>query len=342
MYGWSESMEPDGDRREPKPAADVWDRPADDWDRRQQESSGGRHRQRPAGGRDEPAGPTGGPASGHRIGGASSADSPPANKGPRVGHRTRRPVLIGATAAATLAVSLGVGAAALSDGDELIPTSGYRDIVATKPTSYHQGGGSRAERRSSTSSSSGPSATPSTAAPSRSTGERRGPAPEASRYTAKPRPTRVRKTAAPRPTQVSTTAPTTAPAPAGVSAEAGEVIRLANAERAKAGCAALSVDDKLMTAAQRHSQDQADHRKMSHTGSNGSSPGDRLGDVGYQWRTYGENVAWNQQSPEAVMTAWMNSPGHRANILNCSFTEIGVGVASSNGPYWTQVFAAPR
>ncbi|WP_019869843.1 CAP domain-containing protein [Salinispora oceanensis] len=120
------------------------------------------------------------------------------------------------------------------------------------------------------------------------------------------------------------------------------MIRLANAERAKAGCAALSVDDKLMTAAQRHSQDQADHRNMSHTGSNGSSPGDRLGDVGYQWRTYGENVAWNQQSPEAVMTAWMNSPGHRANILNCSFTEIGVGVASSNGPYWTQVFAAPR
>ncbi len=120
------------------------------------------------------------------------------------------------------------------------------------------------------------------------------------------------------------------------------MIRLANAERAKAGCAALSVDDKLMTAAQRHSQDQADSRKMSHTGSNGSSPGDRLGDVGYQWRTYGENVAWNQQSPEAVMTAWMNSPGHRANILNCSFTEIGVGVASSNGPYWTQVFAAPR
>ena len=66
---------------------------------------------------------------------------------------------------------------------------------------------------------------------------------------------------------------------------------------------------------------------MSHDGSDGSDVGDRLDRVGYAWRTYGENVAWNQQTPAAVMDAWMNSPGHRANILNCSFTEIGVGVA---------------
>ncbi|TWH68823.1 CAP domain-containing protein [Micromonospora olivasterospora] len=128
----------------------------------------------------------------------------------------------------------------------------------------------------------------------------------------------------------------------GVSAQAQEVVDLVNAERAKAGCAALKIDDKLMTAAQRHSQDQADHRKMSHDGSDGSDVGDRLDRVGYTWRAYGENVAWNQRTPAAVMDAWMNSPGHRANLLNCSFTEIGVGVATSNGPYWTQDFGTPR
>ncbi|MGK5522375.1 CAP domain-containing protein, partial [Micromonospora sp. URMC 107] len=135
---------------------------------------------------------------------------------------------------------------------------------------------------------------------------------------------------------------TKTPVGSGTSSQARQVVDLVNAERAKAGCGALGIDDKLTTAAQRHSQDQADHRNMSHTGSDGSDPGDRLDRVGYAWRTYGENVAWNQQTPAAVMDAWMNSPGHRANILNCAFTEIGVGVASSNGPYWTQVFAAPR
>jgi len=451
VYGWSESMEPDDNRRRPEPAADGWDRPADGWDRRQQtahrraesetpqgwaaagssyhdqpsrggqaaptwqhtdgwqqESAGGWRRQ-PTGWRDEPsgggrhaAGATGGPevtggwrpeetatrptagyeddmTSMRPVAGAAPADATSANKGPRVGHRNRRPVLIGAAAAATLVVSLGAGAAALSDGGDTVPTSALKDIVATNPTSYEGG---------VTSSSSSPSTAWSNASQSRSENARRKSAASSrhstrsrfdqerhrgsyrskpSHTTTAPSPTRVPTTApsptrvpttapsptqvpttAPSPTQVPTTAPsptqvpTTAPSDGGVSTEASEVVRLVNAERAKAGCAALSIDEKLMTAAQRHSQDQADQQKMSHTGSNGSSPGDRITAVGYQWRTYGENVAWNQQSPEAVMTAWMNSPGHRANILNCSFTEIGVGVASSNGPYWTQVFATPR
>ncbi|PZF88686.1 CAP domain-containing protein, partial [Micromonospora deserti] len=177
-----------------------------------------------------------------------------------------------------------------------------------------------------------PSATPTTAKPT--------PSPT---RTTKPKPSPSRTTAPSRQLAERSSAPTsTAPAASGVSAQAREVVDLVNAERAKAGCGALSIDDKLMTAAQRHSQDQADHQDMSHTGSDGSDAGDRLDRVGYSWRTYGENVAWNQKTPAAVMDAWMNSPGHRANILNCAFTEIGVGVASSNGPYWTQVFAAPR
>ena len=119
------------------------------------------------------------------------------------------------------------------------------------------------------------------------------------------------------------------------------MVDLVNAERAKAGCKALSINDKLTTrrpAAQPgpgRPQEHVAHRQRR------QQRRPRLDRVGYAWRTYGENVAWNQQTPAAVMDAWMNSSGHRANILNCSFTEIGVGVASSNGPYWTQVFARP-
>ncbi|MFF5179741.1 CAP domain-containing protein [Micromonospora sp. NPDC000316] len=129
----------------------------------------------------------------------------------------------------------------------------------------------------------------------------------------------------------------------GTSAAAtGRVLELVNARRSEAGCAPVHSDPELTTAAQRHSQDQADHRSMSHTGSDGSDVGQRLDRAGYAWRTYGENVAYNQPTPEAVMDAWMNSPGHRANILNCAFTEIGVGRADTgDGPYWTQNFAAP-
>ncbi|NED57132.1 serine protease, partial [Micromonospora aurantiaca] len=134
---------------------------------------------------------------------------------------------------------------------------------------------------------------------------------------------------------------TKATATTGLSAELQKVVTIVNQERAKAGCKALTVNAKLNLAAQRHSQDQADHKKMDHTGSDGSQPWDRVKAAGYSYRMVGENVAWNYQTPAAVMEGWMNSEGHRKNILNCSYTQIGVGVARSNGPYWTQVFATP-
>ncbi|MER7456184.1 CAP domain-containing protein [Micromonospora sp. NPDC126480] len=257
----------------------------------------------------------------------------PADAGNRPNRRLKRPVLIGgAAAAATLVVSLGIGAVALSGGDDATPTSAVDDTVATAPA-LPEGGEAPAELLDPTS----PSAAPTSAKPSPSATPSRKPSPAASRSTATARRNQAPRTTAP------ATGGATAPSGGGsVSAQAREVVNLVNAERAKAGCGALSIDDKLMTAAQRHSQDQADHQNMSHTGSDGSDPGDRINRVGYQWRTYGENVAWNQKTPAAVMDAWMNSSGHRANILNCAFTEIGVGIASSNGPYWTQVFAAPR
>jgi uncharacterized protein YkwD len=126
------------------------------------------------------------------------------------------------------------------------------------------------------------------------------------------------------------------------SAESGptdRVLVLVNAEREKAGCAPLTENAKLTKAAQDHSQDMADHQNMSHTGSDGSSMSDRLSRVGYAFRSAGENVAAGYTSPESVMDGWMNSAGHKANILNCGFKEIGIGLAQP-GYYWTQDFGS--
>ncbi|MGW5124066.1 CAP domain-containing protein [Streptomyces sp. NPDC004069] len=119
------------------------------------------------------------------------------------------------------------------------------------------------------------------------------------------------------------------------------IVELVNSERAKVGCSALTVNDKLAKAAQAHSEDMATQQNMSHTGSDGSNPGDRITQAGYSWQSYGENVAYGYATPEQVMAGWMSSAGHKANILNCSFKEIGVGLAQP-GNYWTQDFGAAR
>ncbi|WFF03359.1 CAP domain-containing protein [Micromonospora sp. WMMD964] len=260
-------------------------------------------------------------------GGAAGRAGEGRHRSPR---RWRKPMMIGgAAAAATLVVTFGVGALAMpGGGDGADQPTAVDDTFAasqapTEPPAID------------TLAAPSPSAAPSSAQPSPTPSKVVKPTPAASRTTAASR--RARSTAP------STTSGSGSGGSSGtVSSQAREVVDLVNAERAKAGCKALTIDDKLMTAAQKHSQDQADHQNMSHTGSDGSNAGVRLDRVGYAWRTYGENVAWNQKTPTSVMDAWMNSSGHKANILNCAFTEIGVGIASSNGPYWTQVFAAPR
>jgi uncharacterized protein YkwD len=115
-----------------------------------------------------------------------------------------------------------------------------------------------------------------------------------------------------------------------------------NQERAKQGCRAVTSDARLTQAAQGHSADMARRGFFDHTNPDGKSPGDRITAAGYRWSTYGENIAKGQPTPASVMKSWMNSPGHRANILNCKFAEIGVGVVKSGGPYWTQVFGTAR
>lgn len=129
------------------------------------------------------------------------------------------------------------------------------------------------------------------------------------------------------------------PAPTPLSAA---VIELVNAERSARRLAPMVWDQRLELAAQRHSDDQAAMGRLSHTGSDGSSLAVRLARVGFSWRAAAENVASGQTSPESVLAAWMNSPGHRANILSGN-TRIGVGfaVGADGRTYWTQVFATP-
>ncbi|MFF3244724.1 CAP domain-containing protein [Streptomyces sp. NPDC002870] len=122
-----------------------------------------------------------------------------------------------------------------------------------------------------------------------------------------------------------------------------QVLTLVNKERASAGCSPLTSNAKLTEAADDYSDVMARSGVMSHTGPDGSTMAGRVDAAGYAWSTLGENIARGQSDAAAVMDAWMNSPGHRANILNCSFKEIGVGVHfGDGGPWWTQNFGAGR
>ena len=142
----------------------------------------------------------------------------------------------------------------------------------------------------------------------------------------------------------TTIAKPTPPPTSTLHPELQRVLDLTNLERTSRGLAPLTHNSKLGTAAQLHSEDQASMRTLTHTGSDGSNPGDRITRAGYEWRTWAENAAAGFPTADEVMVAWMNNPGHRANLLSASVTEIGLGLAetSSGYRYWTQNFAAPR
>ncbi len=116
-----------------------------------------------------------------------------------------------------------------------------------------------------------------------------------------------------------------------------EVVRLVNVERAKNGLAPLTEDWELSRVARYKSQDMRDRGYFSHQSPTYGSPYDMMRAFGLSYRTAGENIAMGQSTPAAVVNAWMNSAGHRANILSRSFTKIGVGYVAS-GNYWTQMF----
>lgn len=116
-----------------------------------------------------------------------------------------------------------------------------------------------------------------------------------------------------------------------------EVVRLVNIERSKNGLSPLTYDWELSRVARYKSQDMKDNNYFSHTSPTYGSPFQMMKSFGISYKTAGENIAKGYKTPGAVVNGWMNSSGHRGNILNPSFTRIGVGYVR-NGHYWTQMF----
>lgn len=211
---------------------------------------------------------------------------------------------------------------------------GMSSASASRGTGRSQG----PEGSRSPSSSATPSASPSkkteqaerteeSAAPSAA--DRTGAAPATATPTAK----------ASAPPKASAAAPTrqASPSAVGTSAQAA-VLALVNEERAKVGCSPVTASASLASLAQDFSDDMAARGFFSHTDPDGQTPWDRATKAGVKGLG-GENIARGQADAQAVMASWMNSEGHRANILNCDYKTLGVGVHyGSGGPWWTQDF----
>ena len=136
---------------------------------------------------------------------------------------------------------------------------------------------------------------------------------------------------------VTQAAKTAAASNAGVS---GEILNLVNKERAANGLSALTLDADLSAAAQAKAEDMYRKGYFSHTSPTYGSPFDMMKSFGISYRTAGENIAKGQKTPAAVMSAWMNSDGHRKNILGSGFTKLGVGYVNAGGTtYWVHMFA---
>ncbi|MFI1365186.1 CAP domain-containing protein [Streptomyces griseochromogenes] len=291
--------------------------------------------------------------------------------GPSPDHRHRKRVatpvrtgLLGVSAAVaigTIAVTTGVipgldnyrlGGSTHTTGDDRVQaagapsnsaseqggTSGSADSPGGGASATHHGTGHSAPpaRPASPSVSASPSA-PASSAPA-------SPAPTekpTEKPSEKPKPTD--KAGAPRtgPSRTATKAPTASSAPVTVSARAAaeaEVLKLVNEERAKVGCSPLAANSALSGLAESFSDDMAARDFFDHTDPDGATPWDRAAKAGIT-DLGGENIARGQADAAAVMRAWMNSPGHRANILNCDFKTLGVGVhLGTGGPWWTQDF----
>jgi uncharacterized protein YkwD len=244
-----------------------------------------------------------------------------------------------AVALGTAAVATGV----LPGGSHFAVSGGSADPQAggTTPSGFatEQGGTSgTADSRGSTSTSRDadrsptPTAAPSTSAssPASTTQPARTPSPTAARTA----------TAAPSAPQASKQPQTVPPGQVTSSAAVAEaeVLRLVNAERAKAGCSPVTPNGPLRKLAEAFSADMAARNFFDHTDPDGKDPWQRAAALGIS-DLGGENIARGQTTPQDVMNAWMGSPGHRANILNCDFTTLGVGVQfGSGGPWWTQDF----
>jgi uncharacterized YkwD family protein len=117
-----------------------------------------------------------------------------------------------------------------------------------------------------------------------------------------------------------------------------KVAELVNVERQKNGLAPLTFDSSISNVARIKSKDMSDNNYFAHQSPNYGSAADMLTQNGIRYSSWGENIAKGQRTPEEVVRAWMNSPGHRANILGSHFNKIGVGYVNNESPYWTQMF----
>ncbi|MEE1809553.1 CAP domain-containing protein [Streptomyces sp. BE133] len=281
----------------------------------------------------------------------------------RVARRRKRsgtPVrtgLIGASAA------LAVGAVAVASG--LLPggdtytvgggtaagqvrTKGAPDLL-TQGASTTAPAGRGVGRADGPAKAESPTGSPSSASPSKTSGPTGRAKPSESPASSESAATEAGKSTAPAAVEKSPAAPTAAAStPAArrsvesTSAASGStqaaVLTLVNQERAKVGCSPVTASASLASLAQDFSDDMAARGFFDHTDPDGRTPWDRASKAGVQGLG-GENIARGQADAQAVMDSWMSSEGHRANILNCDYKTLGVGVHyGSGGPWWTQDF----
>ncbi len=267
----------------------------------------------------------------------------PRATGPVRHRRARRRSAVARTGLLGASAAVAAGAVAMATG--FLPSPGALTSPGSPGDPGDAGNIGRADGTPTplaTGIASGPATTTAAAGPS--TTAHVSP----TRTTARPTtPVTRRPPATPKPTPTATRTATAAPAatPSATgkaAAQAAEVLTLVNQQRAQAGCRPLTADTRLDGLATDFSAEMAERGFFDHTDPDGRTPWDRAKSRGIT-NLGGENIAEGQSDAQAVMTAWMNSPDHRANILNCDYRTIGVGVhyatgSESGGPWWTQDF----
>jgi len=222
--------------------------------------------------------------------------------------------------------------------------------TANKPAATTATSKPAATPAKTTATASKPAATPAkttataskpAATPAKTTATASKPAATPAKTTAtasKPAATPAKATAtASKPAATTPSTSTSTQATSTVSAFEKQVVELTNKERAKNGLAPLTLDTELSKVARVKSQDMSTNNYFDHTSPTYGSPFDMMKQFGISYKAAGENIAKGQATPEEVVEAWMNSEGHRANILSSKFTHIGVGYVAK-GNYWTQQF----
>ncbi|MFF3036134.1 CAP domain-containing protein [Streptomyces rubiginosohelvolus] len=311
----------------------------------------------------------------HRRSAAGPAAEEPAagSASRRRGTRRKKSAVPIRTGLLGVSAAVAVGAVAVASGlipgsdtyttgsptaSDQVRTGGAPDLLtqggsSTAPADRSSSPASRGSERPeapSTSPSKTPSKTPSpsktskapskSAAPSTSKKPAATPSKKSKAPTTAPEKSSAPASKAPAPPKTSAAPPPSkkpSPSPTDASARS-EVLALVNQERAKAGCSPLTTSAPLTSLAQNFSEDMAARGFFDHTDPDGDTPWDRAAQAGVQGLA-AENIARGQADAQAVMEGWMNSEGHRANILNCDYKTIGIGVhEGSGGPWWVQNF----